>query len=179
MSKVGKFPVALPAGVTIQQEKKELIVAGPKGTQTVPLPGCISIEITETNVVVTLANELAANGPAYWGLTRALLQNAVSGVSQGFVKELELVGIGYRVEKQGTNLKLAIGYSHPVMVIAPEGITLDAEGNTIKVSGVSRQQVGQVAANIRAIRKPEPYKGKGIKYKGEIIKRKQGKASKA
>lgn len=180
MSKIGKAPIELPAGVTVTKEGKTVNVTGPKGSMSVDLIGSVDVQVADNEVKVTLNNESETNGYAYWGLVRALLNNAVTGVSEGFKKELELVGTGYRVEKVGNDLKIQIGYSHPVNVKAPEGITFELEGNTIiKVNGYDRQSVGQVAANIRAIRKPEPYKGKGIKYRDEIVRRKQGKAAKA
>lgn len=178
MSKIGKMLIKLN-NVKVVQEKDTLKVSGTKGELSVPLPSAIEVTLTNEQISFSLKSETAPNGRALWGLTRALVNNAVVGVSTGFTKELELVGVGYRVEKQGPDLKIMIGYSHPVIVKADSGITFEVEGNNfIKVLGVDRGLVGQVAANIRAIRKPEPYKGKGIKYKGEIIKRKQGKASK-
>lgn len=180
MSKIGKAPINLPKGVEIKTEDKKILVKGPKGELRIDLMPGVSIAVEEEKAFVKLESENVENGRAYWGLVRALVNNAVQGVTEGFTKELEIVGVGYRVEKQGNNLNFSIGYSHPVIIEAPEGIEFDVPSNTeIKVSGYDRQVVGQVAANIRAIRKPEPYKGKGIKYKGEIIKRKQGKAAKA
>lgn len=180
MSKIGKVPVKIPAGVDVQISDSLIKVTGVKGSVEVSqIPGILVSNI-DSSIVVELASKDLFNGSAYWGLVRSLLNNAVTGVSEGFTKILEIVGVGYRVEKAGNNLRFFVGYSHSVEFKAPEGVLLEIEGNTVvKVSGASKHMVGQVAANIRAIRKPEPYKGKGIKYRDEIIKRKQGKASKA
>lgn len=179
MSKIGKLPIELPSGVTITQEKSYLEVKGPKGTLKIDKISGIDVDVKD-NVVTLSHNSIEPSMNAYWGLMRALINNAVVGVTEGFTKELELIGVGYRVEKNGQDLKFAIGYSHPVIVKAPEGITFEVEGNTqIKVLGYDKQKVGQIAAEIRAIRKPEPYKGKGIRYKDEVVKRKQGKAAKS
>lgn len=180
MSKIGKVPVKIPDGVDVQISEEMINVTGKKGSvQVTQIPGII-VSNKDSNIVVELSSEDLVNGSAYWGLIRSLLNNAVIGVSEGFTKILDIVGVGYRVEKIGNNLKFFVGYSHSVEFNAPEGILLEIEGNTVvKVSGASKHMVGQAAANIRAIRKPEPYKGKGIKYRDEIIKRKQGKAAKA
>lgn len=180
MSKIGKVPVKIPEGVDVQISQDVIKVSGSKGVVEVSqIPG-INVSTNDSNILVELSSEDLVNGRAYWGLVRSLLNNAVLGASEGFTKILEIVGVGYRVEKVGNNLKFFVGYSHPVEFIAPEGILLETEGNTVvKITGASKHMVGQTAANIRAIRKPEPYKGKGIKYKDEIIKRKQGKAAKA
>ena len=180
MSKIGKVPVKIPAGVDVQISDALIKVTGVKGSVEVSqIPG-ILVSNVDSNIFVELSSKDLFNGSAYWGLVRSLINNAVTGVSEGFTKILEIVGVGYRVEKIGNNLRFFVGYSHSVDFNAPEGILLEIEGNTVvKVSGASKHMVGQTAANIRAIRKPEPYKGKGIKYRGEIIKRKQGKASKA
>lgn len=178
MSKIGKQIIKLN-NVQIDLKGQNININGAKGVLTVRLPDCLEMKNEADQIHFILKDELYPNGKALWGLTRALVNNAVKGVTEGFSKELELVGVGYRVEKTGNDLKILIGYSHPVIVRAPIGITFEVEGNTIiKVYGFDRQLVGQVAANIREIRKPEPYKGKGIKYKDEIVKRKQGKAAK-
>ncbi len=180
MSKLGKTPIDIPSGVEVTIEDDKIKVKGPKGELSVNNMPMVNVEVKDNQVILSIKDENEENAKAYWGLVRSLIQNCIIGVTEGFSKELELVGIGYRVEKVGNNLKLFVGYSHDVIVEAPEGITFDVEGNTkIKVSGIDKQQVGQVAANIRAIRKPEPYKGKGIKYVDEIIRRKQGKAAKS
>lgn len=180
MSKIGKAPIELPANVEVTQTNEVVLVKGPKGELKVNKIDGISVEVKQNEIQVLLVSEEQLNGRAFWGLIRALLNNAVVGVTEGFSKELEIVGVGYRVEKAGNDIKLAIGYSHPVVIKAPEGITFDIEGNTgIKISGSDRQAVGQMAAEIRGVRPPEPYKGKGIKYKGEVVRRKQGKAAKS
>jgi len=179
MSKIGKVPVELPAGVELKVEGLKAEIKGPKGVLEVGLFDGLSVKVENNEAYVTLSDLNLENGKALWGLVRSLINNAVKGVSEGFSKDLELVGVGYRVEKVGNDLSLLVGYSHAVKVKAPEGITFDLEGNTmIKVSGIDKQAVGQTAANIRKVRKPEPYKGKGIKYKEEIVRRKQGKTAK-
>ena len=179
MSKIGKVPVQLNNNVKIEVTPTKWIITGPKGTNEMDAVPNIKLEVKETEAVLSVKDENAENGFAYWGLARALLSNAVTGVTEGFKKELELVGVGYRVEKIGNDIKFAIGYSHPVIVKPPQGISFEVDTNTqVRVLGPDKQVVGQVAANIRAIRRPEPYKGKGIKYKTEVVKRKQGKVSK-
>lgn len=179
MSKLGKTPIQIPVGVEVKTEKNNITVKGSKGEIIVTKMECVDIKVNEKTLELTLNNETAENARAFWGLARSLVQNAVTGVSDGFTKTLELVGVGYRVEKQGEALRIMIGYSHPVVVKPKSGIKLDVEGNTvIKVSGINKDVVGQMAADIRAIRKPEPYKGKGIRYQGEVVRRKQGKSGK-
>lgn len=178
MSKIGKTPISFNNDVSFVKDDKKLTVKGPKGTIDINLIEGINVDVAESEIKVTLKNKDMENGKAYWGLVRSLINNAVIGVSSGYLKELELVGVGYRVEKQGNDLKILIGYSHPVIVKSIEGIKLEIEGNTlIKVSGIDKCVVGQFAANIRRIREPEPYKGKGIKYKEEIVRKKQGKSA--
>ena len=178
MSKLGKTPVDIPNGVEVTIEDKVVKVKGPKGELTVDRAPLVNIEVKDGQVIFSVEDENVEGAKAYWGLMRSLVNNCIIGVTEGYSKELELVGIGYRVEKVGNDLKLFVGYSHDVMVKAPEGITFDVEGNTkIKVSGIDKQKVGQIAAEIRAIRKPEPYKGKGIKYVDEVIRRKQSKSA--
>jgi large subunit ribosomal protein L6 len=180
MSKIGKAPITIPEGVEININGKKVEVKGSKGTMIVEMNKVVDAKIEDGKLFLTLKDQEAENGRAYWGLARAMINNAVNGVNGGFTKELEMVGVGYRVEKTGNDLRIAIGYSHPVIVTAPEGISFDVPTNTeIKVNGIDRQLVGQVASNIRDIRRPEPYKGKGIRYKGELVRRKQGKAAKA
>lgn len=180
MSKIGKAPIIIPAGVELNISKNNVEVKGPKGSLNIEINKVIDAKLDDGKLFLTLKDQEAENGRAYWGLARALINNAVIGVKEGFMKELELVGVGYRAEMQGKDIKIAIGYSHPVIVNAPEGITLELPSNTeIKVTGIDRQVVGQVASDIRDIRRPEPYKGKGIRYKGELVRRKQGKAAKA
>ncbi len=177
MSRVGKLPIAIPSGVTITVDDSEITVSGSKGTlKQFTMPG-ITVQQEGDQLIVKRASD-APKIRAKHGLMRALLQNMVKGVSEGFSKKLEINGVGYRVAQTGADLKLNLGYSHDVIYKVPEGITTSVEQNTITVSGISRQQVGQVAAEIRALRKPEPYKGKGIKYAGERILRKSGKSGK-
>lgn len=177
MSRVGKLPVTVPSGVTITVDASEITVAGPKGTlKQFTMPG-ITVKQEENQVVVTRVND-EPKIRAKHGLMRALLSNMVTGVSQGFSKKLEINGVGYRVNMQGADLKFNLGFSHDVIFKLPQGVTATTEQNTITVSGIDKQQVGQAAAEIRALKKPEPYKGKGIKYADERIIRKSGKSGK-
>jgi ribosomal protein L6 len=174
MSRIGKNPIAIPQGVDVKIEDHTVTVKGPKGTLTNTFLKDVNIEVKDGKVVVTLVNEKAGN---IHGLTRTLISNMIIGVTEGFEKALEINGIGYRAQKQGKKLVLTLGYSHPVEVEEPEGITIDVPAqNSIIVKGIDKQLVGQVAANIREYKLPEPYKGKGIKYVGEHIRRKEGKA---
>jgi large subunit ribosomal protein L6 len=177
MSRVGKLPIAIPSGVTITIEDSEITVDGGKGTLTQFTMPSITVAQEGQELIVSRAND-EPKIRAKHGLMRALLNNMVNGVSQGFSKKLEINGVGYRVAQQGADLKLNLGFSHDVIYKVPAGITTAIEQNTITVSGISRQQVGQVAAEIRALKKPEPYKGKGIKYEGERLIRKSGKSGK-
>jgi large subunit ribosomal protein L6 len=172
MSRVGKKPIPLPKGVKVQIGET-LQVTGPKGTLTVPIaPGVRITELAGELHVVRAADEHAAAH----GLTRALASNAVQGVSSGFIKDLEIVGIGYRADVKGKVATFTLGYSHPIEVLLPDGVDLKIEKQTqLQLSGYDRQMVGQVAANIRALRKPDPYKNKGIRYKGELLRKKVGK----
>ena len=175
MSRIGKRPVPLPAGVTASTEGRTLSVKGPKGTLSLQMREEIDYDISEGGISVQPANE-TKQARAFWGMQRTLVQNLVTGVSEGFTKVLEITGVGYRAAAQGKTLKLQLGYSHDVNVEVPDGIEVKTPDNTtIEVSGIDRQKVGQVAAEIRRWRKPEPYKGKGIKYRGEYIFRKEGK----
>jgi large subunit ribosomal protein L6 len=175
MSRIGKRPVALPSGVTATTEGQILSVKGPKGTLSLQMRDEIRYDISEDGISVQPANE-TKQARAFWGMQRTLVQNLVTGVSEGFTKVLEITGVGYRATAQGKNLRLQLGYSHDVNVEVPEGIEVKTPDNTtVEVSGIDRQKVGQVAAEIRRWRKPEPYKGKGIKYRGEYIFRKEGK----
>ena len=177
MSRVGKMPISIPSGVTITVDPSEITVAGGKGTLKQFAMPDITVKQEGDELVVSRAND-QPKVRAKHGLMRALLNNMVTGVSQGFSKKLEINGVGYRVAQQGTDLKLNLGFSHDVIYKVPAGITTAIEQNTITVSGTSRQQVGQVAAEIRALKKPEPYKGKGIKYENERLIRKSGKSGK-
>jgi large subunit ribosomal protein L6 len=175
MSRIGKRPVPLPSGVTATTEGRTLSVRGPKGTLSLQMREEISYDVSEEGISVQPANE-TKQARAFWGMQRTLVQNLVTGVSEGFTKVLEITGVGYRATAQGKNLRLQLGYSHDVNVDVPEGIEIRTPDNTtVEVSGIDRQKVGQVAAEIRRWRKPEPYKGKGIKYRGEYIFRKEGK----
>lgn len=178
MSRIGQKPISLPVGVTVETTASGIEVKGPKGSLTHPLLSGIKLAVTEGRLVVTRTNNQRQT-KAFHGLMRADLHNMVKGVTDGFEKKLELVGTGYRAKKQGQNIVISVGYSHPIDIAAPIGITLTTESETvISVTGIDKHQVGQVAAQIRDLRKPEPYKGKGIRYQGEIIRRKAGKATK-
>jgi large subunit ribosomal protein L6 len=175
MSRIGKRPVALPSGVTATTEGRILSVKGPKGMLTLQMRDEIVYDIGEDGITVKPGNA-SKEARAFWGMQRTLVQNLVTGVSEGFTKVLEITGVGYRANAQGKTLKLQLGYSHDVNVDVPDGIEIKTPDNTtVEVSGIDRQKVGQVAAEIRRWRKPEPYKGKGIKYRGEYIFRKEGK----
>ncbi|MGH7157930.1 MAG: 50S ribosomal protein L6 [Candidatus Saccharimonadales bacterium] len=177
MSRVGKLPIKIPSGVTITVDPDFVTVAGSKGTlKQFTMPG-ITVKQEGDEVLVTRAND-EQTLRAKHGLMRTLVSNMIVGVSQGFSKKLEINGVGFRVAAQGTDLKFNLGFSHDVIYKIPQGITAAIEQNTVTVSGISKQQVGQVAAEIRALKKPEPYKGKGIKYAGERILRKSGKSGK-
>ena len=175
MSRIGKQPVALPSNVTASIEGSILSVKGPKGTLTMPMMDDISYGIEADRIVVKPANE-TKRARAFWGMHRTLVQNLVTGVTEGFTKVLEITGVGYRAAVQGRNLRLQLGYSHDVNIPVPEGLEVKTpDQTTVEISGNDRQRVGQLAAEIRRWRKPEPYKGKGIKYRGEFIFRKEGK----
>jgi large subunit ribosomal protein L6 len=175
MSRIGKKPVAIPAGVTASMADGTLSVKGPKGELNMPMSDLISYEIKEDGVSVQPANK-SKEARAFWGMQRTLVQNLVTGVTEGFTKVLEITGVGYRATAQGKTLKLQLGYSHDVNFDVPEGIEIKTPDNTtVEINGIDKQKVGQVAAEIRRWRKPEPYKGKGIKYRGEYIFRKEGK----
>jgi len=177
MSRIGKLPVDIPAGVTITVGESEITVAGPKGTLQVPVQQNTSTKVEGNQIIVTRADD-EPKSRAWHGLQRALLNNAVEGVTKGFEKKLEINGVGYRLSGGPKEIEMALGFSHPVKYTAPEGIELTTNRMEITVSGIDKQKVGQVAAEIRAFKKPEPYKGKGIRYVGEYIIRKAGKAGK-
>ena len=178
MSRIGKKPIAIPAGVDVKIDGKSVTVKGAKSTLTHEIPGAITAVVENGEIIVSRPNDAKENR-ALHGLTRTLIANMVEGVSNGFSKKLQLVGVGYRAALKGKDLEMQLGYSHPVLVEAPENITFEVPSQTeIVVSGPSKEQVGQVAANIRKWRKPEPYKGKGIRYEGEHVRRKAGKAGK-
>jgi large subunit ribosomal protein L6 len=175
MSRIGKKAVPIPSGVTAAIDGGQLSVKGPKGTLAMPLSDNIKYEVGDGSISVKPANS-TREARAFWGMQRTLVQNLITGVTEGFTKVLEITGVGYRANSQGKNLKLQLGYSHDVDFAVPDGIEIKTPDNTtIEISGIDKQQVGQVAAEIRRWRKPEPYKGKGIKYRGEYIFRKEGK----
>lgn len=179
MSRIGKQLIKLPAGVTLQTEGNVLTASGPKGKLTLKLHDGITVSIEGEAASVVPKNQDDRELRALWGLHRALIANMVTGVHTGFEKKLEIRGVGYKVAMQGKDLLLNVGFSHQVAFAAPEGITLKAEKNIISVSGIDKQLVGETAANIRKIRKPEPYKGKGIRYVDEHVRQKEGKVVKA
>ena len=176
MSRIGKKPIAVPGGVTATVESGTMTVKGPKGTLSMKLlDDLVKYEIADDEIRVTPLTDAQRNRAA-WGMQRTNVQNLVTGVTEGFSKVLEITGVGYRAQAQGRNLKLQLGYSHDVNYAVPEGIEIKTPDNTtVEISGIDKQKVGQVAAEIRRWRKPEPYKGKGIKYRGEYIFRKEGK----
>lgn len=177
MSRIGKNPIEIPSGVTVTIKEGVVTVKGPKGQLTQEIVPEIEVAVADSKVVASVKKE-TKNSSALWGLTRSLIANMVLGVTEGFEKKLQMIGVGYRVKKiSDSKISMTVGFSHPVEFDAPEGIKLDVEGNDwITVSGINKQLVGLTAAQIRKIKKPEPYKGKGIRYEGEIVKRKPGKA---
>jgi large subunit ribosomal protein L6 len=178
MSRIGKLPIPVPSGVEVTINGRDVTVKGPKGTLSHTVVEPISISQNDSVIVVARPNDENAS-KARHGLTRSLVNNMVVGVTEGYSKTLEIVGTGYRVQARGSDLEFALGFSHPVTVKAPEGIAFAVEAPTrFVVSGIDKQRVGEVAANIRKIRPPEPYKGKGVRYSGETVRRKAGKAGK-
>jgi len=175
MSRIGKKPIAMPAGVSATTEGQTLSIKGPKGTLSLQMLDEVAYDIAEGGITIQPAND-SKRARSFWGMQRSMVQNLVTGVSEGFTKTLEISGVGYRAAMQGKNLRLQLGYSHDVNIAVPDGIDIKTpDATTVEISGIDRQQVGQVAAEIRRWRKPEPYKGKGIKYRGEFIFRKEGK----
>ncbi|WP_028279674.1 50S ribosomal protein L6 [Arthrobacter sp. H5] len=178
MSRIGRLPITVPAGVEVKVDGSIVSVKGSKGELSHSVPSPIAVSLEENTLTVSRPNDERESRSLH-GLTRTLISNMITGVTDGYKKDLEIVGTGYRVQAKGSDLEFALGYSHPVSVKAPTGITLTVAGPTkISVSGINKQQVGEVAANIRKLRKPDPYKGKGIRYAGEVIRRKVGKAGK-
>ena len=178
MSRIGRMPIAIPAGVTVElAENNQVTVKGPKGTLSRVLPSEMEIKVEGSEVTVTRPNDLKKMKSLH-GLTRTLIHNMVVGVTDGFTKELEVNGVGYRASKAGKKLTLNLGYSHPVEMEDPEGVESTVDGNKIIIKGIDKEKVGQYAAEIRDKRRPEPYKGKGIKYADEVIRRKVGKTGK-
>ena len=175
MSRTGKKPVTVPSGVTASIADGQLSVKGPKGTLAIPLADEVTYNVEDGKIAVQPAND-SKRARAFWGMQRTLIANLITGVTEGYTKKLLITGVGYRANAQGKTLKLQLGYSHDVDFAVPEGIEIKTPDNpTVEISGIDKQQVGQVAAEIRRWRKPEPYKGKGIKYDGEFIFRKEGK----
>jgi large subunit ribosomal protein L6 len=179
MSKIAKKPVIIKAGVTVVLEGKKVKVNGPKGELSFDLPKGIKMEVVEGQIIVSQEKKNDVETNALFGLTRSILNNLVIGVADGFEKKLELSGVGYRAQAAGNTLTLALGFSHPVVIKEDQGITFAVNENIITISGIDKALVGNTAAKVRAIRPPEPYKGKGIKYVGEHVRRKVGKAAKA
>ncbi len=178
MSRIGRMPIEVPAGVTVSIDGQHVSVKGPKGELALTVAEPIHVSLEDNQVVVTRPNEERLSKSLH-GLTRTLINNNIIGVTQGYEKKLEVVGTGYRVSAKGQSLELSLGFSHSVTVDPPEGITFQVEGNDqITVIGIDKQAVGETAANIRKLRKPEPYKGKGVRYSGEHVRRKAGKAGK-
>lgn len=178
MSRIGKLPIAIPGSVNVTIDGQSVTVKGPKGELSLVVAEPIRAALEDGQVIVTRPDD-ERDSRALHGLTRTLISNDIVGVVEGYSKSLEVVGTGYRVQQKGNGLELALGFSHPVTFEAPEGVTLSVEGNNkVTVSGISKQAVGEVAANIRKLRRPEPYKGKGVRYAGENVRRKAGKAGK-
>ena len=178
MSRIGKKPIAIPSGVEVKIDGNLITVKGSKGTESVSFRDEVKVSVQENQIIVEPNSDDRKTG-ALHGLFRTLIANAVKGVSEGFEKKLEIVGVGYRANMEGSNLNMALGYSHPVLIVPPAGITLSVEANTkITVKGSNKQTVGDVAAYIRSKRPPEVYKGKGVRYEGEYIRKKAGKAGK-
>ncbi|GAA2442137.1 50S ribosomal protein L6 [Agromyces soli] len=178
MSRIGRLPIDIPAGVEVKIDGSAVTVKGPKGELSLTVASPIEAKVDGGQVIVSRPDDERESRSLH-GLTRTLIANDIIGVTEGYSKGLEIVGTGYRVAQKGSAIEFALGFSHPVVVEAPAGITFAVEGNTkITVSGISKQAVGETAANIRKIKKPEPYKGKGIRYAGEVVRRKAGKAGK-
>ena len=178
MSRIGRLPIDIPTGVTVSVDGRAVAVKGPKGELSITVARPIEVSVEDNQVVVTRPDDERESRSLH-GLTRTLINNNIIGVTQGYTQGLEVVGTGYRVQQKGSNIEFALGFSHPVLVEPPAGITFTVEGNNkVTVSGIDKQAVGETAANIRKIRKPEPYKGKGVRYAGEVVRRKAGKAGK-
>jgi large subunit ribosomal protein L6 len=178
MSRVGKMPITIPSGVTVDVQSQLVSIKGPKGELSQQIEPEIKVEVQDSVITVSVA-EQTKRSAALWGLYRTLVANMVKGVTEGFTKELEMAGVGHRASMQGTKLQLSVGFSHPVLITPPANVTFAVADNTkITVSGISKEVVGQIAAEIRGVKPPEPYKGKGIHYMGETIRRKAGKAAK-
>lgn len=179
MSRIGKQPIVIPQGVTVDLREEGVHIKGPKGSILISIHPHVRVAIDESVMTVTVIDPEEKGDRSLWGLTNRLLTNGVIGVTKGFEKKLELNGVGYKVALSKSGLTLSLGFSHPVEFSLPAGITAAVEKNTVTFSGIDKQQVGEYAARLRSLRKPEPYKGKGIKYSDEVIRRKAGKAAKA
>ena len=177
MSRLGKLPIELPSGTSAKLEQGFIIVKGPKGELKTKMHDLVKVELAEKEIKLTINNQSNGKEKALWGLYRSLIKNMVVGVNDAYSKKLEINGVGYRAAVSGNILTLNVGYSHPVVYDLPEGIKAEVQGNNITISGIDKQLVGETAAQIRKIRKPEPYKGKGIKYSDEILRRKAGKTA--
>ena len=178
MSRIGRLPIPVPAGVEVKIDGNNVEVKGPKGSLSLAVAAPITVAVEDGNVIVTRPDDERTSRSLH-GLTRTLISNNIVGVTQGFTKGIEIVGTGYRVTAKGSAVEFALGYSHPILVEPPVGITFTVDGNTkLTVSGIDKQAVGEVAANLRKLRKPEPYKGKGVRYAGEVVRRKAGKSGK-
>jgi large subunit ribosomal protein L6 len=178
MSRIGKMPIPVPAGVEVKIDGSNVSVKGPKGQLSLTVVSPIKVALEDNNVLVTRPDD-ERNSRSLHGLTRTLISNQIIGVTAGYSKSLDIVGTGYRVTAKGSDIEFALGYSHPILVKAPAGISFTVEGNNkVVVSGIDKQAVGEVAANLRKLRKPEPYKGKGVRYTGENVRRKAGKSGK-
>lgn len=177
MSRLGKLPIEIKAGVQVKTEGDIVVVKGPKGELKEKLNNLVKVELTEKEIKVSVKNPENKNENSLWGLYRSLINNMVIGVTDGFEKKLEINGVGYKAQASGNKLLLNLGYSHPIDFVLPEGISASVEGNIITISGINKYLVGEIAAQIRKQRKPEPYKGKGIKYIDEVIIRKEGKTA--
>jgi large subunit ribosomal protein L6 len=179
MSRIGRLPVPVPSGVEVDIDGRTVNVKGPKGSLSHTVAAPITVDRGDDGVLLVQRPDDERQSRALHGLSRTLIANMITGVTEGYSKTLEIVGVGYRVQARGSNLEFALGFSHPVPVAAPEGITFTVESPTrLRVSGIDKQQVGEVAAKIRKIRKPDPYKGKGVRYQGEVVRRKVGKTGK-
>src|SRR3989338_8532574 len=175
MSKIGKKPIAIPSGVDVQISGDSIIAKGPKGTLTKPLPQQVTVNGADGLVKIVPDNPRSKEGKIFWGLARSLVQNMIIGAANGFEKVLEFQGVGYKATVKGSDLELGLGFSHPITVHGAEGVTFQTEKNSIRIQGMDKELVGKIAANIRRYREPEPYKGSGIRYQGEVIRRKAGK----
>ena len=179
MSRIGRLPIAIPSGVDVKLDGRQVDVKGPKGSLALTVAEPITVARDDDGAIVVTRPNDERESRSLHGLTRTLIANMVVGVTEGYSRSLEIVGTGYRAVARGSDIELALGFSHPVLVKAPQGVTITVDGPTkLTVSGIDKQQVGEVAANIRKLRKPEPYKGKGVRYEGEQVRRKAGKAGK-